>query len=179
MKEMIAIDIDDVMANENHAIMRFVNERYGLKHTPEEYDIIAPYWGYWEHVWGVDGIEGAERYQEFVKAKIARDIDLEPLPGAITTIDKLKSRYDFTVVTARTNAMADITRLWLQEHFANTFRDIHFVELWGEGEKVTKAKICQEIGAQYLLDDSVEHCSLADEVGIQALLFGDYGWEQS
>jgi hypothetical protein len=38
--------------------------------------------------------------------------------------------------------------------------------------------ICQEIGAGYLIDDNVEHCRLAAEAGVKALLFGEYGWNK-
>ncbi len=41
----IAVDIDDVLADENRAMWQFINETYGMTHTLEDYDITAPYWG--------------------------------------------------------------------------------------------------------------------------------------
>ncbi|HEY1835463.1 MAG TPA: hypothetical protein VGG13_01430, partial [Candidatus Saccharimonadales bacterium] len=43
--------------------------------------------------------------------------------------------------------------------------------------KVAK-EIAQEIGAKYLIDDNAEYCVLSQDIGVQALLFGDYGWNR-
>lgn len=178
MKQTIAIDIDDVMANENHAMMRFINKRYGLSHTEKDYDITGEYWGYWEKVWNVDEHEGSKRYDAFVNAKASKQVKLALLPGALETISDLKQRYNLVVVTSRKSVLLQMTEEWLEEHFPKTFNGVHFIELWGSGEKLSKARICKEIGASYLIDDNVEHCSLAQEAGVQALLFGDYGWNR-
>jgi 5'(3')-deoxyribonucleotidase len=36
-KQVIAVDLDNVLGDENAAIMEFVNSRYGTKHTAEDY----------------------------------------------------------------------------------------------------------------------------------------------
>ena len=43
--------------------------------------------------------------------------------------------------------------------------------------KLQKQKLTV-IGASYLIDDSFGHCELAAEVGIKAILFGNYGWNR-
>ncbi len=43
---------------------------------------------------------------------------------------------------------------------------------------VTKAEICQKIGAFALLDDSISHLVECAEVGVDGYLFGDYPWNQ-
>jgi hypothetical protein len=91
-------------------------------------------------------------------------------------VQVLKKKYDLVIVTARDKRGVAITHQALDEYYPNLFKDVHFVPLWGGGKKATKAQICDEIGASYLIDDSFEHCSLAAEAGIEALLFGHYGW---
>lgn len=177
-KPIIAVDLDDVLGDENMAIMRFINQRYKLMLTAEDYDIPADYWGYWEKVWDVDEEEGKRRYSAFLEAKTAKEVILEPLPGAIDAIRYLEKLYELTVVSSRHAALLPLTKEWLEEHFPNTFKEVHFVELWGGRDKITKAKICRDIGASYLVDDNIEHCILAQEAGVQGLLFGDYGWNR-
>ena len=68
---------------------------------------------------------------------------------------------------------------WVKKYFPGVFEGVHFVPIWETNNKVTKAEICQQIGADYLIDDLPRHCNLAAEVGIKALLFGDYSWNRN
>jgi hypothetical protein len=94
-------------------------------------------------------------------------------------LQELQKSYDLVIVTSRDHRTVSLTHESLALHYPDIFSDVHFVPLWGNGEKVTKAKICNEIGASYLIDDSFEHCKLAAEVGISAILFGSYGWNRT
>lgn len=40
----------------------------------------------------------------------------------------------------------------------------------------TKAQMCKDLGVAYLIDDQSRHCLGASEIGVTALLFGDYAW---
>lgn len=178
-KQTIAVDVDDVLGDENTAMMQFINRRFGTAHTIDDYNITADYWGYWEAVWGVGDEEGAARYGEFVQAKMSQEVVLAPLPGAIETLSFLKQQYDLAIVTSRKADLLEVTELWLESHFPSTFAGVHFIELRGGRHKISKAQICREIGASYLIDDNAEHCALAQEAGVQGLLFGDYGWNRA
>jgi 5'(3')-deoxyribonucleotidase len=178
-KPIIAVDLDDVLGNENHAMMHFMNQHYGYTHTPEDYNVTGEYGPYWWKIWGVDEAEGLKRYEEFVAAKVAYEVVLEPLPGAIKVLSHLKKSYDLVIITSRPAPLLEVTERWLEEHYPKLFDGVHFVKLWAEGKKVTKAEIGKALGARYLIDDSAEHCTFAQESGIQALLFGDYGWNRA
>jgi hypothetical protein len=41
-----------------------------------------------------------------------------------------------------------------------------------EALKHTKAELCREIGAEYLIDDQIKHCAGAARAGLKAVLFG-------
>lgn len=173
-RPVIAVDVDDVLAIENDAVRQFANEHYGHNHTPEDYLVPGEYWSYWEMVQGVDREEGSRRYGEYVAS--GQKGRLEVMPGAIEVIDQLKKSCNLVIVTAREAHLTDVTKGWLNKHFPKTFRQVEFVALWSGDVKASKAEICQHLKADYLVDDSPIHARAAQEVGIQAVLFGEYGW---
>ncbi len=176
-KPIIAIDIDDVLAGENETMREFINKTFRLNLTPEDYLVEAPYHGYWEKVWDVDEKEGRKRYQAYLDSGIKEHHS--PLEGAVKAITKLQEKYDLVIVTSRYDFLIDITHRWLEEHFRDVFKSVEFVPVWDKSMKISKAKICKKVGASYLIDDNVEHCSLANEEGIKSLLFGEYGWNRA
>jgi len=181
-KPIIAVDCDDTILDENTAIRLYMNATHGYTHTAEDYNVIGEFIGYWEAIWPVGKEQTAKYYDEFTKSPAK--VNLNPLPGALETLRWLKERYDLAIVTSRDNGgdFEGLTHAQLARHYPDVFdeRDVHFVSLWSsaDGKKVTKAKICQEIGASYLIDDSFEHCEFAAEAGLQAILFGGYGWNR-
>lgn len=176
-KKTIAVDVDDVLADEKEDVRKFINKRYNLRHTPEDYMIEAPYGRYFEKVWGVDSEKGLEMYEAYFNAGIKAKH--KPVAGAVEAISKLKKKYNFVVVTSRGDRSFEFTLSWLEEHFPKVFEEVAFVPLWSKDKEVTKAVICKEIGASYLIDDNAEHCNLAQEAGVQAFLFGEYGWNRN
>jgi uncharacterized HAD superfamily protein len=176
IRPIIAIDVDDVLAGENETMREFINQTYGLNLTPEDYLIEAPYHGYWAKVWGVTEQEGRKRYEAYLDSG-AKENHL-PIKGSVEAIAKLEKDHDLVIVTSRYDFLIDMTRKWLEENFPKTFKQIEFVPLWSRNERVSKAVVCKKIGATYLVDDSIEHCNMAAEVGIKTLLFGDYGWNR-
>lgn len=176
-KPIIAVDIDDVLSDENSSVLNFINEKYNLSLTLKDYDIEADYWGYWEKVWGVSDIEGAERFNAYISSGVKAHHEV--LPDAIRVIKKLSKDYKLVIITAREDQQVDLTHDWLSRHFPNIFSEIVFVHVWSGDKKASKAAIATQLGAQMLIDDNAEHCRLAIEAGLQAILFGDYGWNRS
>lgn len=178
-KTIIAVDLDDVLGDENTSIRYFINERHGFSHTPEDYDVIGEYGPYWWNIWGVSEEVGLEWYTEFVEAKVRDEIAMEVIPGAIEVLKHLEKSYELVIVSSRQPEVLAVTERWLEQYYPKVFKDVHFVEIWGNGKKISKAQICQEIGASYLIDDNANHCTVAQEAGLQGLLFGDYGWNRA
>lgn len=175
-KLIIAVDADDTIFDENTAVRLYMNEHYGFEHTEADYLIDGPFDNYWERIWNVDPEKMTQMYEEFAHSTYKKE--LKPIKGAIPVLQKLKEKYDLVIVTSRGQSVVDVTHNSLALHYPDIFNNVHFVPLWGDGEKATKAQICNEIGASYLIDDSFEHCMLAAEVGINAITFGDYGWNR-
>lgn len=176
----IAVDCDDVIANMNDAVREFANSTQGYTHTREDYLVEGEYYGYYERIWGAETDQPVNLFGQFVEAgSLGR---LEPLPKAIEVLHELKERdYSLTIVTARSEPAVEFTESWLDKHAPQLFDDVTYTYRWiaESGEKMTKAEICREIGARCLIDDNYEHCRLMAEIGGQALLFGDYGWNRS
>lgn len=175
-KQIIAVDADDTIFDENNAIRQFINKTYGYHHTEADYLVDGPFDTYWESIWNVQSDKMIEMYESFVVSEYKKN--LPPIKGALKGLQKLKEKYELVIVTARDKRAVELTHQSLEEHYPNIFSDVHFTPLWGNGEKVTKAKICTEIGASYLIDDNFDHCNVAVESGVNAILFGDYGWNR-
>ena len=173
-KQIIAVDADDTIFDENTAVRLYMNNKYGFTHTAEDYLVPGSYSRYWDTIWGTEGMQTDGMHDEFATSDAKKN--LQPIPGALETLRLLKAKYDLVIVTARDHRTVELTHTALSEHYPEIFNDVHFTPLCGNGEKFTKTKICTEIGASILIDDSYDHCKLAADAGIQALLFGTYGW---
>lgn len=175
-KKIIAVDVDEVLAAEKEAVRLFINEKFGTNHTPEDYSIEAHYWGYWESVWRVSDEEAHQRFTAYLNSGSHGSHQI--VEGAVEAILTLQKEYDLTVITSRNDQLFDITHQWLETNFPKVFKRVEFVTLWSKDKKVSKAVICNNIGASYLIDDNLEHCALVAEVGVKGLLFGEYGWNK-
>ena len=175
-KKVIAIDADDTIFDENTAVRLYMNETYGFTHTEADYLVEGPFENYWERVWGLDPEVTNEMYEQFVISPHKEN--LQPVPGALQTLKRLKQRYELVVVTSRDDRTVSLTHQALAQHYPEIFSDVHFVPLWGKSNNATKAMICNEIGASYLVDDGFRHCELAAQAGVTAILFGSYGWNK-
>ncbi len=172
-KKIIAIDADDTLFDEINAIRLFMNENYGFQHTIADYSMPGEHMNYFQSIWGLDEEQTDAAYEAFVRSPAKEN--LKPLPHALEVLTFLKKRYELIIITARDNRGVGLTHKALAEHYPDIFDDVHFVSLWGDG-KQTKAQIAKTVGAGYLIDDSADHCKLAAEAGVHALLFGNYGW---
>ncbi|MBI4033538.1 hypothetical protein HY379_00905 [Candidatus Saccharibacteria bacterium] len=169
-RETIAVDVDDVIAAHAEAFVEFSNECYGTHLAASDYT------EHWHRLWRADNKEVERRATEFHTPE--RTIRYQRMHDAAVVLGDLSLKRDLVIVTARPYGLVETTRQWLDQNFPNVFSGYNFVPIWTPGNKITKADICKQIGADYLVDDLARHCNVAAEVGVQALLFGDYPWNQ-
>jgi hypothetical protein len=104
-------------------------------------------------------------------------------PDAAPVLRALAARFDLVVLTSRRVIAKEETRVWLDRHFAGLFPEVHFSGIWERTDNdphlLTKADVCLELGLDYLIDDQLKHVVGAAEVGVEAVLFGDYPWNQT
>lgn len=175
-KPIIAVDADDTLFDENNAIRLFHNHKYGTSHTEEDYLVPGEFGAFWKHLWNTDEPETIRRHAEFTEYKLVHN--LPPLEQALGVLQNLKTRYELVVVTARDKRSTLMTHDSLEAHYPDIFSDVLFAPTWQDKSEVSKATMCNYIGAAYLIDDAFHHCQLAAEIGVTALLFGNYGWNR-
>lgn len=168
----IAVDIDEVLAQHNLRLAEWHNKTYGTNYTIENFisDNL-------QDVWGTTYEEAEERVAAFHASEMHKE--LLPVDGAKEALELLKQKHDLVVITVRRRPIVDITHEWLEEHFPDIFKSVHFIHYWDEADKTSKAELCQKIGATHLIDDSLRNCTKAAEMGVKAMLFGDYAWNRT
>jgi 5'(3')-deoxyribonucleotidase len=178
MKKIIAIDIDDVIADSTDALRLVVNERLGVDLQVEHYRIPGKYWGYYEQVWIQHNIADKLSMEELDREFIVQDQShIMPKTGAIETLRRLNESYDIVLVTARDQRAEVVTRRWLNQHLPSIYKDLHIIGNYKTTAKPrSKGQVCRDIGASWLIDDNPQHCLSAIEYGVDGLLFGEYGW---
>jgi 5'(3')-deoxyribonucleotidase len=178
-KPIIAVDIDDVIADTTDAIRLWGNAKSGIEMTKEHYSIPGEYWGYYERVWEQKGLNGVLIYDDAESSLIADELEVPLLAGASFAIKELQKQYSVVLITSRTPLMEPVTRRWIDEHFAGLDIQLYFAKnpKNAVGPAKTKGQLCKELGAFLLIDDNVDHCQSVLDERLEAVLFGDYGWQ--
>ncbi|KAK0245878.1 hypothetical protein EDD85DRAFT_802419 [Armillaria nabsnona] len=181
---VIAVDLDDVLSQTNHAVAEWHNEVYGTRMNVSHFY----YYYYWKNpFWGTPK-------QTFDKVKAFYEtpkiFEAEPVPGAREGTLFLKEMgFKLIIVTARAPDTADQSWIWVNKHFPGVFDSIictgQFKDVHKTGHeivtKLSKAQVCADLNARILIDDSSENalqCATAIPVATRVLLFGDYEWNK-
>lgn len=178
-KPLIAIDIDDTIAASTESIRLLANKKTGASLSPEAYQAKGEYWGYYERVWEANDLGGQVHYSDFEKEMVVDQSQVPLLPSAGFAVAELSKRYDIVLITARDKTWEEATRRWLTENFPGRTIDVHFTAAHKDERSMTKGQLCRHLGATVLIDDNVEHCQSALDEGIEAILFGQYGWQHA
>lgn len=166
-KPVIGVDIDDVIAAHIPDFVAYSNSMYGTDISEDTYHED------WPLLWNMSREETMKRARQFHDDRVPH---FTPIDGAYEVLNALRKKYSLVIVTARPQYTIDITHQWVEEYFGNIFTERHFVPIWELNNSATKADICKQIGADYLIDDLPRHCNVAAEVGVKPLLFGEYAW---
>src|SRR5690606_32941168 len=99
--------------------------------------------------------------------------NIEPIPGALNAVRKLKEKYDLVILTGRAGKLAEKTHKWLDKHYSGVFDKTVFVGLYEEGKGKTKADIAVDHNIEIIVDDNLEQVTACNAIGIQSILFGN------
>lgn len=179
MKKVIAIDIDDVIADSTESLRVLVNSRANAALTPEDYKVPGGYWGYYENVWRAHGIHDLISF-EGLNAEM--EIDQSHVPVMVhaeRVLRVLAKQYDLISITARDERWRVATEEWLERMFKGSLSNLYFTGSRRDGSYKDKGMLCRELGASYLIDDNIDHCQAAINCNVTALLFGSYGWHSN
>lgn len=94
----------------------------------------------------------------------------------------MKERHDLVVVTSRQHIIRDETLEWIDTHFPGIFSDIHFGNHFAKsGQSRKKSEICEQVGADVLIDDNPRYAHECASSGMHVLLFNwkkQYPWSR-
>jgi uncharacterized HAD superfamily protein len=169
----IGLDMDEVLAQFLATFIVYHNEKYNTNHRLEdvhEFEL-------WK-VWGGTKEEIAERIRQFVVE--GRVLTLPPVPMAQMIIESLKEDNELFVITARHDAGRESSEKWLEEHFPETFREVHMSNDAHKenSSNKTKADICKDIGIDIMIEDSYLYAEGIAAEGIPVILL-NYSWNIS
>lgn len=178
-RQTIAVDVDDVLAINIPAFVEFSNKKWGMNLTIEDYE------ENWRKTWDVDAEELIER-TEVIKNEFWHT--LQHSGEALPVLRELAKNYKLVIATSRRKDVSEVTKAWVDKYFGGIFEEVHHAGIFDvdkrdlkkyeEAAKLTKARLCRELGADYLIDDHIKHCLGVDAIGLKALLFGDYSWNK-
>lgn len=171
-REVLAVDVDEVFFPMAQNFLDDYNAQNGTQHSLADFKTYR-----FEHDLGLSIKQTVKEVFGWIGT--GNHLHIQPLEGSIEAVDKITSQYDVEVITARDSMFRSVTTDWLSAKFGQVFKDIHFVGYSPIMEvPVSKAEICQKIGAFAMIDDSISHLVECAEVGIDGILFGDYPWNQ-
>ena len=176
-KPIIAVDIDDVLADFVVAMVNFSNEHFKTNLTTEDYD------ENWAKMWHVSDAEAIARRTMMKNTEM--NTTLKPLENAYEVLEKLTTKFEIVALTSRPEDIARATAGWTEMHFPHLVSRIVHSNFWSQipgkishSANLTKGNLAQEIGTSFLIDDQPKHANSFAELGGRSLLFGDYGWNR-
>jgi hypothetical protein len=172
-KEVLALDIDDVAFKHVEGFVSWSNATYGTNLTPDDYSEA------WHELWAIDKDQVEERKKLFFTDEVVGAFEV--VEGAGAGITALSGIRKIVGVTSRRESLQPITEKALELIAPGAIDEVVFATYFRGGQKFTrsKAEICPAIGATDLIDDHLKHCLAVSEVGVRAVLFGDYAWNRS
>lgn len=162
---VIAIDCDDVLVSGTTHVIESYNKTYGTQVRIEHaHQSDNPEWE-------------ADRDEVFRRIHSIQQTDeyalIAPDKEAIAVVKKLARQHELYVVSARHREVLGVTQAMLATYFPDCFKGVEHV-----GSDRSKGEVCEEIGADVMIDDNVKHLLSAQEVGVKKLLwFGSYPWQ--
>lgn len=179
-QDLIALDIDDVLADLTEAIRQRVNELTGGMLEPADYRVSSDYFGYYERVWANHEPTKSQQAAPLFAEMVEDQLHVPLLAGAAYGLQQLSKRFQLIFITARPPAMRQATEAWFAAYLPEVRPRLHFMGITSERHNgATKGELCQQLGASYLIDDNVKNCQSALDQGVKAILFGEYGWQSA
>jgi len=174
-KKIIAVDIDEVLADFFAYFVEYHNSTYKTTITKNEVFSFNLH-----EVFNISREEITARMIKFSEEKHNTKVSL--VPGAKEGIDALINKdYELHLVTSRPEAIKPQTVEWIDKYFPGKFTDLHHAfnpNIHEKGTKKKKWEVCKEIGAGILIEDFLPNAIGCAENGIEVFLM-DTPWNQT
>jgi arsenate reductase len=177
LKPVVAVDLDEVLGSFIEPLCRWHNRRYATSLQVSDFHSY-----HFAHVWGGTDAESVTKVDEFFESEeFLRGVPV--VSGAAGVLNKWKKHFDFVIVTSRQTKLAQITKIWLDAHYAHIFSDMRLGNHYGTtGAKKSKSELCRELRAVMLIDDSLAYCLECSAVLRHVVLFdlnNSYPWNKT
>lgn len=177
-KPIIALDIDEVLANIIDMVRLWANELTGKSLTPSDYYTNDEFWNYYNTIWQRHGISDAVNFEMVLKSMAEDQSNIAVIDDARRVVRALKQKYDIVFITSRPTYQEVASRRWLDEHIDASIPLYMSYHPGVNDTARSKGEICADLGATLLIDDNIANCQSAIDYGVDALLFGSYGWNE-
>ncbi len=168
---IIAIDCDDVLISTTPYLVDEYNRLYKTHVTiGGSHDSGSGAWGSEDKKVILGRLTDIQASKEYAV--------LQPFDDAISAVRRLAAHHELHLVTARDEAITEVTMTMLNDYLHKCFMSVEHV---GDGG-LSKGEVCKRLHADILIDDNVKHLTSALEHGLTlggALHFGDYPWNRS
>ena len=174
IKNIIAVDIDEVLAETLKAILEKYN--YTWKWNKVKWEDLINY-NLWElpNLW----LTKYSALRMFVKFQMWSGLSkkIKSVDWAKEKILELKNKwYKMFAVTARLSRVKFSTKLWLRRNFPNCFDKVVFANFFTSRAR-KKSDICKEICASIIFEDNLDTCIDCANNWIKSFLL-DKPWNQ-
>ncbi|KAG1142789.1 hypothetical protein G6F37_007288 [Rhizopus arrhizus] len=179
-RKLIAVDLDQTLSDTLECLIEWHNDTYHTNLTMSNFNTLD----YWK-VWGGTREDCYRKIREFYSSSHFDRI--KPIKDyALEALKLLKKRhFQLVIITSRQQFVAEKTKKFIDRHYPGIFESIYFCNLnLSEKERLEyiskpKSVICQEIGVDVLIDDSIEHALDCSNLNMNVLLYdkqGKYNW---
>jgi hypothetical protein len=179
---VVAVDIDDVLRHSVYPVSDAYAVQHGLKFEHPAVMVNGVLKGmldvFKEGTPHLDEEDIIDHIEEILcRPEI---IDAEPISGAVEGIASLSEKGKLVAVSSCPAIIKNHTESWIEDWFKGRFEDVHILGgRWGRGYLIDKWQKMQEFGATHIIDDLIQNSVKAGKIGAQAVLFGQYPWNQT
>ena len=148
-KPVVAFDCDDVIVATGSLLINHYNKLHETTIRPDQF-----YSKDYENVWHTD----QETAIRDLFAYLLTDdyANLPPMAGAVDVLTRLAQTHTLYIVTGRPDATEAATSRWVEKYLHNIFEKVIFTNFFklddSKGTLRTKADVCKELGAEYLVE---------------------------
>ncbi|MDB5254203.1 MAG: uncharacterized protein JWL80_269 [Parcubacteria group bacterium] len=168
----IGVDLDDVLLNFNDAFIEFHNLKYGSSYNRSDLTTFH----YMKNQWGIDIQESLKRLDDFYRSE--HHIKSLPVDGSVDAMTELLKNNVIHIVTASPEEFKENILAWLNVHFGDKFKNIHFIrKTIFDGKAKNKRDICKELNIEVFIDDAIHNAEDIISGNIPVILL-DTPWNQ-
>ncbi len=171
---VIAVDCDDVLVPTLKRTVAFYNREYGTNIQLKDF-----YTPVSMETWGTDKQqEVTNRVNKFIQS--AEFAETKPPENTIKSVEKLATMHELHLVTGRASELEPVTVAMLDRYFPGCFTSIEHTNYFHQSKSRSKGEVCQQIGADVLVDDHIAHGESVLSHGVErVIVFGNYPWNSS